>query len=261
VVGAIIGSSLLTGLAVIFVIRYRRNKQRELGGYGRNRGEAMGYPQFTGTPNNYEVSKRSSTSSSSVSSSILKKGYYAPNSEMPRKKMRDDRSSIYSTEDEVNTFQFATGAAAAAVSRPTPLATTGRVGYAVGSSRPGWQGGKKGGNNSNIEKKEFKLSDPPPPKAKTNNGAKGAAAETTTTTTGTMEAGAGRFSLFPSPQKDPGPAQGQAKTRASAALSSAGMPNLEKWLRDGTNVSPFATVKGLGNRKSVEDSNTIGKAR
>ncbi|KAL1841687.1 hypothetical protein VTJ49DRAFT_6726 [Mycothermus thermophilus] len=254
VVGGIIGSSLLTGVAFILIIRYRRNKRKQFGGSGSRRqdrnngGAAIGYPQLTATSNKAYSISRSSSSSSSVSSSILKRGYFAPPAAGDATGRDDRRSSMYSTDTENNGFRFGTGAAAG-IQPPAPAATVGGggpVGYTVGINN------NKGGG--------FKLSDPPPPrgaavKAKTAAAATAAAAE------------GGKFSLFPSSEKDPGPpgsaGQAQAKSRVGSVLSSAGMPSLDKWLRDGTNVSPFATAVKNGNRRSAGSENSlgIGKAR
>ncbi|KAL2265716.1 hypothetical protein VTJ83DRAFT_6816 [Remersonia thermophila] len=266
VVGGIIGSSLLTGAAFIFILRYRRGKRQQLGLEGRragNGGAAIGYPRpMTMSNQAYSVSRSlSSASSSSASSSILKKGYFAPPGPAGATG-RDDASSVYSTDTSNNNnnngFRF--GAGAVGVKPPAPAATVGSgpVGYKVGINN------NKGGG--------FKLGDPPPPrgaavKAKTAAGGGAEAAAEGEAGTAAAGGGGGKFSLFPSSEKDPrqpgsaGPAQ--AKTRVGSVLSSAGIPSLEKWLRDGTTVSPFATAVKNGKRTSTgsDTSLGIGKAR
>lgn len=238
VVGGIIGSSLLTGVVFVLVLRRKRNNKRRRLGRGGEGGsiinEKIGYPQLTGTSNK----------AYSVSSS--KKDYATSNDD-------DGRSSTYSTDD--NGFRFPADLkrpGATATEIPRKGVTRSGVGYAVS-----YYGPRKSTiattttitNNNARDPPKFQLGNPPPPRAIAQTAAAAAAAATAT---GPTSAGGGEFSLFPSPKAtnptNPTPATTAVATSAGGAggagqrASSGSMPTLDRWLRDGTDVSPFATL-------------------
>jgi hypothetical protein len=211
VVGGIVGSSLLTIACFVLILRHRRNKRRQLRrGRGGSRDEAkIGYPDVAGRSN-------------SVSS--LKKGGYAASD--------DDRSSTYSTDDQG--FKFPPD-----IKRPEPVGGLTRSGTAVISRKNVGIGyavsyyGPRAPLNG-VTGAKFQLGDPPPPRG-------------------------GKFSLFPQPKGETSP---RAVSRASSLggnasvglddaekgqqrgrASNTSIPTLDKWMRDGTTVSPFLMFK------------------
>lgn len=232
VVGGIIGSSLLTGVGFVLVLRHRRKKRRQLRRGDGSQG-IIGYPNLTGTSNK----------AYSVSSS--KKSYAAS----------DDASSTYSTDN--NGFKFPSSFGnvkqPAAAAAPATSNSTGvprktlvpGVGYAVS-----FYGRRPSTTSAAVSQPPpFQLGNPPPPRAAT------AAA---------AAAASGKFSLFP---KQPVADVGSQATSASSAggagvgpsqddrgqgmrqqrtgrSSNGSFPSLDRWLRDGTDVSPFSTLRG-----------------
>lgn len=254
VVGAIIGSSLLTVLGFVLILRRRRNKRRRLRlGGGSVRGPSrggnpnIGYPELTSTSNKAYAVHSSTASSSSTTTSSIKKPEALKLGPGPGRAYAasDDGSSTYSTDEDEKALAaaaMAPSAAALALARSNTNITRksvgvgagAGVGYAVSYYGPRSQptvnvNGDAGGGPPPA----FQLRDPPPPR-----GAK--------------------FSLFPR-SRDEFAAQ-SASASASAAspagreeeqptgqtqrASRSSFPSLDAWLRSGTNVSPFSTLKG-----------------
>jgi hypothetical protein len=312
-VGGIIGSSLLTGVVFVLVLRYRRKKKRQLPrGEGISRG--TGYP-----PLGEKANKTYSVSS-------YKK--YATS---------DDGSSTYSTDDAG--FRFPPSNTTTTLQQPAPAAIAGGiqrksisrsisggggVGYAVSYYGPRPSGSSTTSttlitgttansgptinnfstNNTNQQSRPFQLGNPPRPRGgitATATATAPAPARATTTTAAAAAAAvrnlaaAGKFTLFPRPKPKPTKQnstnrgedddeteektqqptkQVQQATSAapmpwSSSASGAGvgpgmgrrqpaqgfgqgkqqqgqrgsLPSLERWLREGTDVSPFSTLK------------------
>ncbi|KAK4122949.1 hypothetical protein N657DRAFT_634902 [Parathielavia appendiculata] len=291
VVGGIVGSSLLTGVGFMLVLRHRRKKKRR---HGEGIIGSIGYQQSTGTSNK------------AYSISHSKNGYVTS----------DDGSSTYSTDD--TGFKFPPSSNTGNLRQPAPAVTTdgiprkgidpsggdsgsGGVGYAVSYYGPRPSATNTSGKTifstnetSHQRPRQFQLGNPPAPR--------GAAA---------AAAGRGKFTLFPRPKATnqtngaisrsgqgeeeddaeekvrhhhqqatsarppplsssaggagvglPGSgwerdveedeqqhqqgvqAQGQGERRMGLS-SGAGLPSLDRWLREGTDVSPFSTLKGV----------------
>ncbi|KAH6622795.1 hypothetical protein F5144DRAFT_339301 [Chaetomium tenue] len=218
VVGGIIGSSLLTGIVFVLVLRRKRNnKRRRLGRGGSESGinGNIGYPQLTGASNE----------AYSISSS--KKDYSTSD---------DGRSSTYSTDDAG--FRFPSD-----LKQPAATATSiprKGVGYAVS-----YYGPRKSTINTTTTTTrgpppKFQLGNPPPPRTTTQ-------ATQAATAAAAAVAGGGKFSLFPSPKatnptNTTPPTAAASTSGAGQRASSGSVPTLDRWLRDGTDVSPFGTL-------------------
>lgn len=241
-VGGIIGSSLLTVVAFVLILRRRRNKRRHLlrGGSARGRSGSggnpnIGYPELVGTSNKAYAVK---------STADVKKtgpGYAAS----------DDGSSTYSTDDSGFKFPLGDGigvgdekalaaaavappAAALALSRSNTNITRKSVGAGPGGSRTrgvgvgyavSYYGPSRSVSGAGTAK--FQLGNPPPPR--------------------------GKFSLFPKNRDEfsaqststasPADEDEKQQTDQAQRASRASFPSLDVWLRSGTNVSPFSTLK------------------
>jgi hypothetical protein len=214
----------------VLVLRHKRKKRRQLRrGNSTSTGENIDHPHLKA----YSVASQ--------------KGY-APS---------DDGSSTYSSDDPG--FKFPSD-----IKQPAPAAVpatsstvsgiprknvTSGVGYALSYSRPRPSMSLAPGNlftimssksTSTQAPPKVQLGNPPPPR-----GVAVAAAAATTAATAT--AGGGKFSLFPSPRASPRPTtpdEPQQPQQGTQRMSNGGLPSLDRWLRDRTDVSPFSTLKG-----------------
>ncbi|KAK4252015.1 LicD family-domain-containing protein [Corynascus novoguineensis] len=264
VVGGIVGSSLLTGIVFVLVLRRRRAKRRQ-----RGRGEDGG-----GISGNIGYPQLKATSNKAYSLSWAKKGYAAS----------DDGSSTYSTDTDGLRFPVDIKEPPAAMTNDATKTTAeiprksvspaaAAVGYAVSyyGPRPTIIDASK---NKRTTSSKFQLGKPPPPRGATTTAAAAAAAAVGGTASG------GKFTLFPNSStskfkfnfdgtSSSNAPQGGATTTTTESLtpveqqqqlsrsgkrrtiisngSSLPSLSLDRWLRDGTDVSPFSTLKGGGN--------------
>ncbi|KAG7294357.1 hypothetical protein NEMBOFW57_004428 [Staphylotrichum longicolle] len=219
IVGGIVGSSLLTGVGFVLVLRHRRKKRRQ-----RRRGGSNSVSGNTGYPHH---------SNKTYSVTSLKKGYATS----------DDGSSTYSTDD--NGFRFPAGSNGD-IKRPAPAATAtasddtsgipqrktipSGVGYAVSyyGARPSISAQLSNVSTTTITagttKKapfQFQLGNPPPRRTTPATTA-AAATNTNTTTTATVVVGGGKFSLFPSPKSQTQIQNQQQQQQKSTASNTIG---------------------------------------
>ncbi|KAK4098267.1 hypothetical protein N658DRAFT_526474 [Parathielavia hyrcaniae] len=263
VIGGVIGSSLLTGVGFVLVLRHRRRKKRR-----RDEGIAgsTGYPPLSGTSN------------MAYSIPHSKKDYATS----------DDRSSTYSTDDVG--FQFLPGSNIGTLQQPAPVIP--RKGIASSGS-----GGGGGNNSSQRIHRAFPLGDQP-----ALSGTAAAGAVTTSAAARKLALFRPRDGASkglrqeeygyaeeeeqkkeqrqqqrrPQQQATPGAAASAALSSSAGGagvgdpvggrdrgganantqpegdvqlgvheqgnMSGAGLPSLDRWLREGTNVSPFSTL-------------------
>ncbi|KAL2166355.1 hypothetical protein VTG60DRAFT_2913 [Thermothelomyces hinnuleus] len=273
VVGGIIGSSLLTGVIFVIVLRRRRTKRRQrdrgMGSDGANVGN-IGHPQLTGTSNKaYSVSS-------------AKKGYAVSDDG------RSSSSSTYST--DADGFRFPAG-----VQQPPAAMTTDTgggiprksispaaagVGYAVSyyGPRPSRASGEEAAGATSTAtatattaaaaaapSTTFRLGKPPPPRGAT--GASSSSSSLSSSSASASEAKGGKFTVFPNSgfkfnlentqpsttqqqqqkqqekEENEDEKSGKRRTTASDGSSQPSL-TLDRWLRDGTDVSPFPMLKG-----------------
>ncbi|KAK3304602.1 uncharacterized protein B0T15DRAFT_495054 [Chaetomium strumarium] len=259
VVGGIIGSSLLTGVGFVLVLRHRRRKRRQQRNDGPNAN--TGYPQL------------SSTSNKAYSVASLKKGYAVTSDD-------DGSSSTYSTDEDNNGFKFPVGTSNNDIQRPLPARVNTitipprkkpgscvGVGYAVSYYSP----------RTNQRHPSFHLGNPPPPRAADTGTDTGAGAgggkfalfpsrtvastmdagnnlgNATSTSTSTGTSAGEDSSSPPGPEKESSSASGtrvgqlgegrEPRVVSNGAATPTPTPTLERWMRDGTSVSPFSTLK------------------
>jgi hypothetical protein len=220
---------LLTGVVFVLVLRHRRKKRRQL-----RRGNSTSTSENIGHLKAYSVASQ--------------KGYASS----------DDGSSTYSTDGPGFNFPGDIKPQAPAAVPATSSSTvsgiprknvTSGVGYALSYSRPRPSMSLAPGNlftimsskstSSTQAPPKFQLGNPPPPR--------GAAAATAVAETAT--ASGGKFSLFPSPRTSPRPTSPEdpkQQQQGTQRMSNGGLPSLDRWLRDRTDVSPISTLRGGG---------------
>ncbi|KAL2197165.1 hypothetical protein P885DRAFT_60545 [Corynascus similis CBS 632.67] len=251
VVGGIVGSSLLTGVVFVLVLRRRRAKRRQ-----RGRGEDGG-----GINGNIGYPQLKATSNKAYSLSWAKKGYAAS----------DDGSSTYSTDTDGLRFPVDIKEPPAAMTNDATKTTTeiprksvspaaAAVGYAVSyyGPRPTIIDASK---NKRTTTSKFQLGKPPPPRGATTTATAAEVAAAGGTASG------GKFTLFPNsstskfkfnfdgtpssnaPQGGPTTTTTESLTpveqqqqlsrsgkRGTIISNGSSLPSLslDRWLRDGT---------------------------